>query len=327
MTPLDLDALQALATMPPTASGYSPLSEQPCLLLALEGSADAATLAPWLRQLPCPVIGIGAADAPLAADCDARVGSLKEAEPLLVGLRHSPIAATVLVQLLRATERLPLQDAMTMESLAYATLQGGAEFRRWMEMRHPPASPPREEGPAVVMARVADRLELLLNRPANRNAMSVEMRDALVEALQLALADVSIRRVQLSGAGKCFSTGGDLSEFGTAPDPATAHAVRSLTVPGHLLAACADRAEARVHGACVGSGIEFPAFAGRIVAAADAWFQLPELQFGLIPGAGGCVSIPRRIGRQRTAWMVLSGRRIDAATALDWGLVDAVEAA
>jgi enoyl-CoA hydratase/carnithine racemase len=80
----------------------------------------------------------------------------------------------------------------------------------------------------------------------------------------------------------------------------------------------------RVHGACIGSGIEFPAFASRIEATPDAWFQLPELRYGLIPGAGGCVSVSRRIGRQRSAWMVLSGARVDARTALDWGLVDAI---
>jgi enoyl-CoA hydratase/carnithine racemase len=154
--------------------------------------------------------------------------------------------------------------------------------------------------------------------------MTVEMRDALVEALQLVLSDDTIRQVRLSGRGKCFSTGGDLTEFGTAPDPATAHAVRSLALPGRLLAACAARVEAQLHGACIGSGIEFPAFAGRVVAKSNTHFQLPELRFGLIPGAGGCVSIARRIGRQRTAWLVLSGERIRAAQALEWGLLDAV---
>jgi enoyl-CoA hydratase/carnithine racemase len=60
------------------------------------------------------------------------------------------------------------------------------------------------------------------------------------------------------------------------------------------------------------------------VAARNSFFQLPELRFGLIPGAGGCVSIPRRIGRHRTAYLVLSGHRIGAAKALDWGLIDAL---
>ena len=88
--------------------------------------------------------------------------------------------------------------------------------------------------------------------------------------------------------------------------------------------ACAARVEARLHGACIGSGLEFPAFAGRVVAQDKVHFQLPELKFGLIPGAGGCVSIARRIGRQRTAWLVLSGERIRARQALDWGLVDSI---
>ncbi len=80
-----------------------------------------------------------------------------------------------------------------------------------------------------------------------------------------------------------------------------------------------------VQGACVGAGLEMAAFAGRLTATSDAWFQLPELAMGLIPGAGGCVSVPRRIGKQRTALMILSGRRINAATALRWGLIDAIE--
>jgi enoyl-CoA hydratase/carnithine racemase len=62
-----------------------------------------------------------------------------------------------------------------------------------------------------------------------------------------------------------------------------------------------------------------------VVASEDAWFQLPELSMGLIPGAGGTLSLPRRIGRQRTAWLALSGARLDAATALRWRLVDAIE--
>jgi enoyl-CoA hydratase/carnithine racemase len=89
-----------------------------------------------------------------------------------------------------------------------------------------------------------------------------------------------------------------------------------------LLARCADRVVVLLHGACIGSGLEFPAFADHVVATSDAWFQLPELEFGLIPGAGGCISVPRRIGALRTAWLILSGKRIDAGRARDWGLVD-----
>ena len=63
---------------------------------------------------------------------------------------------------------------------------------------------------------------------------------------------------------------------------------------------------------------------GTVVASSDATFGLPEVQLGLIPGAGGTVILPRRIGRHRTAWLALTGRSIDAPTARAWGLVDDV---
>ena len=65
-------------------------------------------------------------------------------------------------------------------------------------------------------------------------------------------------------------------------------------------------------------------FAGRVVARPDTRIGLPELGLGLVPGAGGTVSLTRRIGRHRTAYLALSGDVIDARTALDWGLLDAV---
>lgn len=330
--PIAVDLPTALADARAGGAGPSPFASQPCLLLDAAvplPPEQAAELADWLRQRPCPVIAIAAvaADDAVARAVDVRATDAAEAQAMLAGIQRNPIAATVLVQLLRATERLPLQDALFAESLAYSTLQAGPEYRRWLDANRAEApAQASDEGPAVIVTRVGDVLTLELNRASNRNAMTVEMRDALIEALQLVLADDSIQRVRLSGRGKCFSTGGDLSEFGTAPDPATAHLVRSLALPGRLLARCADRVEVRVHGACVGSGIEFPAFAGRIVAAPEAWFQLPELQFGLIPGAGGTVSVARRIGRQRAAWLMLGGQRVKADRALAWGLVDAVQA-
>ena len=83
-----------------------------------------------------------------------------------------------------------------------------------------------------------------------------------------------------------------------------------------------DRLEARAHGACIGAGAEFAAFCGAVAAADDAYFQLPELEMGLVPGAGGTVSVSRRIGRWRTAYLALTGTRIDVARALAWKLVD-----
>lgn len=329
LLPITAATLAAWARDPASRGAVSPLGGQPWLLveaspLPREIGLDA--VADWLRSLPAPSIAVGDASSPLAALCDAVVASLEDVRPLIDPIRRAPLAATLLVQLLRTTERLPLESALFAESLAYSTLQAGPEYRDWLSAHRAEAPALHtDHGPAVRMEREGGRLDLALNRASNRNGMTVEMRDALVESLQLVLADDSVESVSLRGLGKCFSTGGDLTEFGTAPDPATAHLVRSLALPGRLLAQCAARVTVHLHGACVGSGIEFPAFAGRLIATPDAWFQLPELKFGLIPGAGGTVSIARRIGRQRLAAWVLSGRRIDAATALDWGLIDAIE--
>lgn len=291
--------------------------------------ADMERLVDWLRTLPCPVLALALASAGqetlLTQCCDVVLAKLVDAQPLLANIRHNPIAASVLVQTLRLTENMPVLPALDVESLAYATLQGGAEFKRWLQDNQA-ASPavPNDAGPAVCMERSDDVLRLELNRASNRNALNVEMRDALVEALQLVIADDSLSKATISGRGKCFSVGGDLTEFGSLPDPASAHAIRGATMPGRFVAQCSSRLEFHVHGACVGSGVELPAFARRVTAAKDTYFHMPELQFGLLPGGGGCVSIPRRIGRQRTAWWVLSGKRINAGKALEWGLVDEI---
>lgn len=100
----------------------------------------------------------------------------------------------------------------------------------------------------------------------------------------------------VAGAGPSFCSGGDLDEFGTAPELVTAHFVRARHGAGGLLHRLAARAEVRVHGSCVGASIELLAFAGRVVAAPGTTFRLREAAMGLMPGAGGTVSIPRRIG-------------------------------
>lgn len=167
-------------------------------------------------------------------------------------------------------------------------------------------------------------LRLTLNRPRNRNAISLEMRDALVEALDLAFVDDDITSIRIDGAGRCFSVGGDLAEFGLAPDPATAHWVRGIRSPARSMTRCGPHLKINTHGACIGAGVELAAFARCVTATPTTFFQLPELKMGLLPGSGGCVSLSRRIGKHRTAYMGLSGRRIGALAARDWGLVDQI---
>lgn len=258
-----------------------------------------------------------------ADDFDARIARLAAA------VRANPLAATAAAQVLRLAEKLPLADALTIESFAYSSLLGGAEFARWRGARSAAAAAPAQgdppHGDPVTIERRGDEIRIMLDDAPGRNAMTAAMRDALYEALANALDDPTRPAVVLGGAGKCFSTGGALAEFGTATDLAEAHAVRTLHSCARALDALGERATVHLHGACIGSGIEVAAAAHRRIAAPDSWFQLPELAMGLIPGAGGTATIARAIGRHRTMWMLLTGARVGAVQALDWGLVHAIE--
>jgi enoyl-CoA hydratase/carnithine racemase len=176
----------------------------------------------------------------------------------------------------------------------------------------------------VRIDRADDRLDIVLQRTEVHNAFDATMRDALCEALEVVAADPAISEVHLWGDGPSFCSGGDVDEFGTATDAALAHRIRIERSVGRRVHDHADRVTVHLHGACIGAGIELSAFAGRVVASPDTAIRLPELGMGLIPGAGGTVSLPRRIGRHRTAYLALTGVTIDAALACSWGLVDAV---
>jgi enoyl-CoA hydratase/carnithine racemase len=237
-----------------------------------------------------------------------------------------PRAAAVCDDVLRSVDpAAPTLPGLVTESLAYSTLQGGPEFARWLAERGP-ASMPGIADP-VQAERDGNTLRVAFNRPQRHNAFSTDARAALLEALTVAQLDPSVDEVVLTGNGPSFCSGGDLAEFGTFSDPASAHLARTRYSPALVLDALSARlgqaCRAEVHGQVLGSGLEMAAFCGRVVARPDAVFGLPELSLGLIPGAGGTVSVTRRIGRWRTAYLVLSGLTIDVETAATWGLVDA----
>lgn len=236
---------------------------------------------------------------------------------------RNPIAVGMLARLLRLGETAEFDAALEMESLAYSALLGGQEFAAWRASAKPgvdiaTASPP------VRYDRSANKVTLTLASPANRNAMTAQMRDALFEALANVLDDPSLPSIVLCGEGRCFSTGGHLPEFGSASDVARAHVIRVQRSAARLLHQLGPRAEVRLHGACIGSGIEVPAAAARRVARRGTFVQLPELGMGLIPGAGGTVTLSRAIGRHRLFWLALGGFRLKAEQALDWGLFEDV---
>jgi enoyl-CoA hydratase/carnithine racemase len=246
---------------------------------------------------------------------------------LTARVQQWPIAAATCDDVLRSVD--PADAALpgvVTESLAYSTLQAGPEFARWLAARGP-ATMPGSADP-VQVHRDGDTLHIAFNRPQRHNAFSTDTRAALLEALAVAQLDWSVDQLVLTGNGPSFCSGGDLDEFGTFTDPASAHLARTRYSPALALDVITARlgpaCRAEVHGQVLGSGLEMAAFCGRIEAAADTVFGLPELSLGLIPGAGGTVSVTRRIGRWRTAYLVLSGQTIGPSIALAWGLVDAV---
>ena len=277
-------------------------------------------------SLPFVVVGVthGAVGQRWLDLCDVVVEQGDVAlERITENLTEYPITATTLALLLRGQHRLSVGEGLVAESAAYSVLQSGPEFAAWRATR--PVRVDQDKRPRARVERDGDVLSITLTRPARLNALDAQMRDELVEALTLAAATPDVARVELRGEGKAFCAGGDLDEFGSRPDPATAHLIRLERSVGRALARLEKATVTYLHGACMGSGIELAAFTDWVVAAADTQIALPEITLGLVPGAGGTVSLTHRIGRLRTAWLAFSACSIDADTAKNWGLVDELE--
>lgn len=314
---------------PPTQA-LAPLIEAATLTLAA-GNTDTDPDAAELDNASHSLAGGEPAMASLARAL-VRVGDLGcglgEAVDLLqAAVGHSPRAAVTCGQLVRQTTALAPRSGvgttagLAAEAAAYSLLLGGPEFARWLaergasRRRRPPAGPVR-------VTREDGTLVITLEDPGRRNAFSAALREALLDAVLLAEADETIESVELRGAGPAFCAGGDLDEFGAAEDLVAAYMVRLARAPWRVIDRIAPKVTVYAHGACVGAGTEIAAYANRVLAAPDAFFALPEVQMGLVPGAGGSVSVPRRIGRWRAAWLMLTGDRLPAPAALRWGLAD-----
>lgn len=290
------------------------------IIIATGSRFDTAHADHWLQRATFTLSEAEATDRRIIT-----VGSVTEAlADIADHCRRRPHAAAICDDVLRAVDpNAPARAGVITESLAYSVLQAGPEFAGWLAERGPATVPDTTE--PVLIDRDGDTLLLRFNRPQRHNAFSNAMRAALLDGLAVAAADTSIDEVVLSGAGRSFCSGGDLAEFGGFTDVASAHLARTRHSPALALDALTARLGARcradVHGQVLGSGLEMAAFCGRVRAHPEAVLGLPELNLGLIPGAGGTVSITRRIGRWRTGYLILSGRTIDASTALRWGLV------
>jgi Enoyl-CoA hydratase/isomerase len=339
---LDEAALRSLTGNGLDLDDIGPLGGRPLVAVQIDGAEQADRLCPLVESMPCVMVAVAAEPFPDPSGFDLYLCDDTRAHPpwiscppgtravlgdLSAAASAHPEASLVLVQLLRLGTRLTIAEALVAESMAYATLQSGRDHRAWLEGRRRKKSPtvPVSSTPPVLIERRDAVATITLNRPEVRNAFSSAMRDALIEALRVVVADPSIHHVTLRGAGPAFCSGGDLREFGTATDPLGAHVIRTARSAGAWISACSDRVTARVHGHCIGAGIELASFAGHVVAAPGTRFALPELSMGLVPGAGGTVSISRRIGSSRTAYLALTGIALDAERALAWGLIDEID--
>lgn len=172
-----------------------------------------------------------------------------------------------------------------------------------------------KEGPLAIVA---------LNRPQVLNAYNVQMRDDLYQILQAVRDDPEVRVMILRGEGAAFSTGGDVSEFGSAPSPVAAREIRWQRDVWGTLLSLPQPTIAAVHGYAVGGGMEIALLCDLCLAADDAVFFLPETGLGMIPGVGGTQTAPRAIGLGRALDLVLTGRRVTAEEAWRIGLVNRV---
>ena len=165
-----------------------------------------------------------------------------------------------------------------------------------------------------------------LDRPAVLNAYNVQMRDDFSQALAAVADDPDVRALLISGEGRAFCAGADLTEFGSAPSLVIARRARwERDVWGQLINL--DKpVVAALHGFCIGSGLEIALLCDIRLAANDTVFAMPEVRLGMIPAAGGTQTLPRAAGPARALDLLLTGRRFTAEEALEMGLVTRLSA-
>ncbi len=169
----------------------------------------------------------------------------------------------------------------------------------------------------VHTALVGSVLRITIDNPPV-NAISSAVRRELKAAIEAADADPAAKAILIVGEGANFVAGADIREFGQAPQPP------SLPEVCNRIEDCAKPVVAALRGATLGGGLEIALAAHYRVTLADAKLGLPEVQLGLMPGAGGTVRAPRLAGAAAALDLMLTGRHIKAKEALSMGLVDRV---
>ncbi|GAA2372463.1 crotonase/enoyl-CoA hydratase family protein [Gordonia cholesterolivorans] len=187
-------------------------------------------------------------------------------------------------------------------------------------------------GDVLLVERDGDVVTWTVNRPETRNAISEDDAiDALVDAATAVNRDQSVRAVILTGAGSAFSAGGNVKDmaaaaglFGGAPHQQRVGYREGIQRIPRAMYALEVPVIAAVNGPAVGAGCDLALMCDIRIASNTAFFAESFVKLGLIPGDGGAWLLPRAIGPARAAEMALTGDRVDAATALEWGIVSRV---
>lgn len=166
---------------------------------------------------------------------------------------------------------------------------------------------------------------LTLNRPERHNAMDDAMSALFQERLADALADTETSTILIRASGKSFCSGRDTNVLGhRARDESDFHFVRRHQEGRLRMQESTKLIIAAVKGGAIGGGCELALAADIRIADTSLKMALPEIIYGVLPDTGGTQMMTALIGPSRTKYMVLTGRPIDAATALEWGAVDFV---
>lgn len=148
------------------------------------------------------------------------------------------------------------------------------------------------------------------------NALGATLRTSVAEAVKAGCEDLAVRAIVLTGAGRGFSAGADIKEFGGQRTGV------SLTDLITVVEASPKPVVAALHGSTLGGGLELALGAHYRIAAPSARLGLPEVKLGLLPGAGGTQRLPRIIGVERALPMIVEGEAVSGEKALELGLVD-----
>lgn len=164
-------------------------------------------------------------------------------------------------------------------------------------------------------------LEIRLNRPDKKNALTREMYSAMADAMAASNDDPAVRAIILTGTGDAFTSGNDVRDFQARAK------TNEPTSSGKFLPTISTLKKpliAAVNGMAIGIGTTMLMHADLIIAAKSATFRMPFTPLGLVPEAGSSLLVPQAIGLRRANAMLLLGEAIDAETAADWGLINQV---